>query len=120
MDARERLEPPADKPLLMILVKRTTIFLFAICALSLFYWIVGSETSFLDTTQSMLLSILRLSSLGLIVASFFGILIAVAMALFRMFSLRVVGLLGYAVAIAIGAGTLVVAQSVSILSKGLP
>ncbi len=120
MDARERLTPQADKPILVILVKRATIFLFAICSLSLFYWIVGSETSFLDSTQSMLLSIIRLSSLGLVVASLFGMLIAAAMAVLKRFALRVLSLVGYAVAIVFGAAALVVALSVSILSKGLP
>ena len=89
MDARERIDPPADKPLLIILVKRATIFLVVICMLSLYYWIVGSASFFLDETQTMLLSILRLASLGLIVASALGILIAIAMALLRRYPLRV-------------------------------
>ena len=120
MDARERKDPPADKPLLMILVKRVTIFLFAICAIALFFWVVGSESSFLDDTQSMLLSIVRLSSLGAVVASGLGIMVAVGMAIGRRFGLRVFGLIGYAMAGAMGMAALVLAQSVSILSRGLP
>ena len=75
--ARPRRE---DKPLALILVKRAAIFLFVICLVSLFYWIVGSESSFLDSTQSMLLAIMRISSLGIVVASGLGILLSLALA----------------------------------------
>jgi hypothetical protein len=120
MEARERSDPPAEKPFLMILVKRATIFLFAICAMALFFWVVGSESSFLDQTQSMLLSIVRLASLGLVVASGFGILIAVAMAIGRRFGLRLLGIAAYALTGTVGLAALALSQSVSLLSHGLP
>jgi hypothetical protein len=109
----------ADKPLILILVKRAAIFLLAICAVSLFYWIVGSTTSFLDETQSMLLGIMRVASLGLIVVSGFGVLLSLGLTIARRHGLRVMGLLGYAVAASIGMATLAVAQTLSILSLGI-
>ena len=119
MDASEREDPSSGKPFLMILVKQATIFFFAICAISIFFWAVGSESAFLDETQSMLLNIVRASSLAVVVASGFGILLAIAMAIGRRFGLSILGLLGYAVAGAIGIGALALAQSVLMLSRGL-
>lgn len=112
MDARE-------KPLILILVKRAAILLFCICAVSLFYWIVGSASSFLDETQAMLLGIMRISSLGILVASGLGCLTACALALARRYRVEALGLAGYLIAAAIGAVALAIAQSVSVLSQGL-
>jgi hypothetical protein len=119
MDSREDSEKPADKPLILILIKRAAILSFAICAVSLFYWIVGSATTFLDETQSMLLEIIRISSLGLVVASGLGALMSIALALVRRHRLRIMGILGYAFAAALGAVALGLAQSVSMLSLGI-
>ena len=121
MDARDRSLSPEDKPLLLILIKRTAIFLLVICALSLFYWIVGSLSSFLDETQSMLLDIMRICSLGIIVASGLGALSSIVSAIVRRRRLRAMAMaiVGYALAASIGSAFLVLAQSVSILSRGL-
>ncbi|MGA2544939.1 MAG: hypothetical protein ABSF43_00170 [Rectinemataceae bacterium] len=119
MDARERGDTPADKPLVLILVKRTAILLLILCSVSLFYWIVGSESSFLDETQTMLLGIMRISSLGIVVASGIGALLSLGLAMARRFRLKIMGIVGYAFAAAFGAAALVLAQTVSILSHGL-
>jgi hypothetical protein len=107
------------KPLLLILVKRTVIFCFVICLVSLFYWAVGSERAFLDETEFMLLNLARLSSLGLVVSSGLGALVAGGFALARRYSLRPRGLLGYAAAAALGAVVLLLSQTLTILSHGL-
>ncbi len=107
----------AEKPLILILVKRAAIFLFVLCAISTFYWIVGSLSSFLDETQSMLLSIMRISALGIVSVS--GLGIAVAAVLARRYRLSLGGVVAYALAAAFGASALAVAQAVSILSLGL-
>jgi hypothetical protein len=117
MDAPEKR--PSEKPLILILVKRAAILLLIICAISLFYWIVGSVSSFLDSTQSMLLDIMRLSSLGVLILSGLGILLSAILALVRRFRLGLLGILGYIVAAALGGAALAVAQSISILSLGL-
>lgn len=119
MDASERGGPPPEKPFLLILVKRATIFSFAICAISIFFWVVGSESEFLDRTQWMLLSIVRVSSLAVVLSSGFGILAAAAMGIGRRFRISVPGLFGYALAGAIGVGAMALAQSVLTLSRGL-
>jgi hypothetical protein len=109
-----------EKPLIMILVKRAAIFMFVICSVSTFYWVVGSESSFLDDTESLLVSIMRISALGILSASGIGILLAAGFALAGRYGFRVLGALGYAVAAALGGLALIVAQTVSILSRGLP
>jgi hypothetical protein len=110
----------ADKPFLVILVKRATIFLAVVCSISLYFWVVGSESAFLDETQAMLLSIVRVSSLGIIVSSGFGILISAAMAAARRFRPRAFGILAYVVVGAMGVAALALSQYVSLLSRGLP
>jgi hypothetical protein len=119
MDAREHEDTPADKPLLLLLVKRTDIFLLIICVISLFYWVVGSVSFFQDETQSMLMYIARVSSQGMIVASAFGILLSLAFAIARGRGLKIIGILGYILVAAIGAVALALAQSISILAQGL-
>jgi hypothetical protein len=119
MDSFEDRRRSAEKPLILILVKRAAIFLFAICAVSLFYYFVGSASSFLDETLSMLLDVIRVSSLGLIVAAGLGFLLSVSLALFRRHRLGPLGLAGYAFVAAIGSAALGLAQSVSILSHGI-
>jgi hypothetical protein len=119
MDARVRKDSRAEKPLLTILVKRVAIFLLLISAVTLFYWVVGSETSFLDETQSMLLEVMRQSSLGVLVASGFGILLAIVFAIIRRRFPRIMGIVGYILSAAFGAVALAIAQSVLELSRGL-
>ena len=119
MHARQHEDTPADKPLILILIKRATIFLYVISLVSLFYWVVGSESSFLDDTQSMLLGIMRISSLGIIVVSGIGFLFSCALAIVRHYRLKVIGILGYLFAATSGAVALILAQTISILSQGL-
>jgi hypothetical protein len=107
-----------DKPLLLILVKRAAIFLFVICAVSIFYWAVGSGSSFLDETQSMLLGVMRLSSLGIVASSIIGVALSIGFAAARRYRLRSLGLSGYLLAAAFGTTALYLAQSVIVLSHG--
>ena len=109
----------AEKPLILILVKRTAIFLFFICAVSIFYWIVGSLSSFLDSTQTMLLDIMRISSLGVMTASGLGMLFSLVLSIARRFRPSLVGLLGYLIAAGVGGLALAISQSISILSLGI-
>ena len=119
MEPREHGDTPAEKPFILIIVKRTAIFLLVICSVSLFYWIVGSASSFLDETQSMLLGIMRISSLGIVVASGIGVLLSVALGIARRFGLKAMGIVGYAFAAAFGTAALVLSQTITILSHGL-
>jgi hypothetical protein len=108
-----------DKPLIMILVKRAAILMFVICTVSIFYWVVGSWSSFLDETQSMLLDIMRLSSLGIVASSGIGILLAIGFAISRRYRIRLMGVAGYVLSVALGGSALYLAQSVIFLSRGL-
>ena len=108
-----------DKPLIMILVKRAAILAFVICTVSAFYWAVGSGSAFLDETQSMLLDFMRLSSLGVLASSGIGIALAFVFAILGRYRLRVPGVAGYAFVSILAAATLILSQSVSLLSRGL-
>ena len=110
---------PQGKPIVLILVKRIAIFAVVLCVVSLFYWIVGSESSFLDETEAMLIGFLRFFSLCVIASSGFGAMLSLCFAIARRYRLRILGLLGYVAAAAIGTGALFLAQTVAILSRGL-
>jgi hypothetical protein len=103
----------------MILVKRAVIFAFAICSISALYWIIGSESSFLDETQVMLLSVMRLSSLGIVSLSGIGIALSIFYAAARRYRIRVLGLGAYLLVASVGTVALYIAQSVIALSAGL-
>jgi hypothetical protein len=108
-----------DKPLILILVKRAAIFMFVICAVSLIYWVIGSYGSFLDETQAMLLKAVLLSSLGIVAFSAIGLALSLCYAAAKRYSLRIAGLLGYLLVLSMGAASLILAQSVIALSRGL-
>jgi uncharacterized oligopeptide transporter (OPT) family protein len=106
-----------DKPLALVLIKRAAILLLVVCLVSLFYWVVGSTSSFLDSTQSMLLGIMRISSMGILIAAALGILLGLALA--RVYPIAAVGILGYLFLVALASVLLALAQTVSFLSRGL-
>jgi hypothetical protein len=108
-----------DKPLLLILLKRAAILLLVVCAVSIFYWAIGSVSSFLDETESMLLDIVRVSSLGVIALAAIGLIFVFIYAFSGRFSLRIKGLAGYVLAVAFGALALILSQTITILSRGL-
>jgi hypothetical protein len=107
------------KPLPMILIKRATIFLFVVCVISTFYWIVGSLSSYLDVTQAMLIRMMILSASAAIVASGLGLLVEIAYAIAGRYRASVVGVVCYVGAALLSLVALLVAQSVSVLSSGL-
>jgi hypothetical protein len=58
------ISKPEGKPLLVLLVKRAVLFLFALCLLCIFLYSVGTVQEFLDATQIALLR--AASGLGLL------------------------------------------------------
>ena len=60
-----------------LIVHRTVIFLFVLCLLTLLLYLAGTVQSFLDTTQSMLLSIYITLGIFLAVISIFGALLGI-------------------------------------------
>jgi len=109
----------AHKPLPLILLKRAAILFFMGLVLSLFFWIVGNYSYFLDETQAMLLGVLRVSSLLLISDSCLGELASLAHALKSRRPPSAGALLGYASAILLGAFGLLFSNGLILLSRGL-
>jgi hypothetical protein len=107
------------KPLPLILIKRAAILFLLVNAISLFLWIVGSYTSFLDDTQTAMLEALRISSLLLISDALIGEAATLAYAISSRRSLRAAALAGYAACALIGAAGLLVSNALLILEKGL-
>mgnify|MGYP001231120576 CR=1 FL=1 len=114
-----RREAPAPKPLPLILVKRLSIFLLLLFLIALFYWAVGSFSSFLDETQLMLLGLLRWFSLGLAIVPMLGVALTVLFALFRRHAAKAWGVLGYAFLSVLGIAGLLLSDGLVALSRGL-
>ena len=77
------------------------------------------DNPFLYAGAEGLLDILRLSSLGVTIASLMGIILSLILAIAGRTRLRILGILGYILAAGIGGLALALAQSVSILSLGI-
>ena len=63
----------AYKHILLIVVKRLAIFLFAVSSMAFLFWVIGNFRRFLDETELMLLSVLRFTSFLLLPVSVLGI-----------------------------------------------
>ncbi|MDR3115776.1 MAG: hypothetical protein LBU25_09690 [Treponema sp.] len=61
------------KPIILMLVKRTVLFFFGICLLSLFLYGIGTKQGFMERTQFMLLRITVMVGLFIGVGSMYGI-----------------------------------------------
>ncbi|MDR2798289.1 MAG: hypothetical protein LBB80_08095 [Treponema sp.] len=67
------MTPPEKKPIILMLVKRTVLFFFGLCLLSLFLYGIGTNQGFMDRTQFMLLRITVMVGLFIGVGSMYGI-----------------------------------------------
>jgi|WetSurMetagenome_2_1015567.scaffolds.fasta_scaffold607680_2 hypothetical protein len=112
-------EEKSKKPLLLILLKRAAILFFLVNSLSLFFWIVGSYSSFLDETQTALLGTLRISSLLLLFDAAVGAAATVGYSIAARRGPRLLALVGYAGGMAMGAAGLLLSDALLLLGKGL-
>lgn len=110
---------PGRKPLPAILLKRAAIFFLLIDGISLFFWIVGSYTSFLDSTQAMLLEATRIASLFLLFDAIVGEAATFGYAIAERRSPRIAALLGYVACLLVGALGLLLADALLLLGRGL-
>jgi hypothetical protein len=63
-----------QKPLIALLIKRTVIFFFGLCVLSLFLYGVGTTQGFMDKTQFLLLRLIIVLGIFQGVGSVYGII----------------------------------------------
>jgi len=117
--ARADPSGPLYKPLLVLIVKRVTIFFLVIFLTSFFFWAVGSYRSFLEETQLMLLGALKRSSLGLALASGAGFAVSIVYLFARPRAAAMVGLFGYAAVAALGIAGLALSAGLAALSRGI-
>ncbi len=110
---------PPHKPLILIIIKRVSIFLFFVFFLSAFFWAVGSFRSFLEETQLMLLDLLERSSLGLSVVAGLGLLLSLGYLAARRRAATLAGILGYALLVAFGLAGLLLSEGLMSLSRGI-
>ncbi len=115
----DKLAERAHKPLPIILIKRASILFLMGLVLSLFFWIVGNYSYFLDSTQAMLLGALRISSLLLILDSILGEIACIAHAIGSRRPPAAGALIGYACAILLGSSGLLLSSGLILLSRGL-
>lgn len=111
---------PVGKPLLVLLVKRTSIFLFACCALVAYLYGVGTFQGFLDSTQLFLLDLLSTGGLLLGVSSVYGAVLAAWEIFGRKKPSYAAAVAGYAFLASCGAAFALFASFVLALSAGKP
>lgn len=113
----------APKHPFRLVVKRLCVFLFVMYLLTLSLWVTGNIRSFLDATQSMLLSVLAWDSILLGIFSLIGIVFSVAFPLTRKkgggLGLAVVGIFGYLLLLAVGVVGAFFGDSILTLAAGL-
>lgn len=110
---------PAGKPFSLILIKRISIFFLSLCGIELLYWYAGSFQSFLDTTQAMLMALLRWSALGLLLTTLLGLGFSAGLALARRYILRIGGIVVYLLLLLFACGASMLADSLIVLHGGL-
>jgi hypothetical protein len=107
------------KPLAVILVKRSSILLLVLSAVSGFFWTVGSFTGFLDDTQVLLLTILRYCGMALALTAGVGAALSAGISVAKPTPAKALGILGYLVLCAVGAAALFLANAVLLLYRGV-
>ncbi|HCM26160.1 MAG: hypothetical protein A2Z99_11855 [Treponema sp. GWB1_62_6] len=98
------LAKPERKPLIVLLVKRTAVFLLAVCALLVFIYAIGTAQDFLDSTQSFIIRGLSAIGLLLAVGSAYGFAIDIWIAVASRATRHLFGALSYLVLVFIGLG----------------
>jgi hypothetical protein len=78
-----KISRSGKKPILAILVKRTALFFFVMCLLTVFIYGIGTVQEFMDITQLFLLRLSALLGIFLAVASFYGIILDFWLALYN-------------------------------------
>jgi hypothetical protein len=112
-------ETVAHKSILLIVVKRLAILLFAVALTALFFWGIGNFRRFLDETELMLLNVLRYTSFLLLPVSALGVGVTVAIASGRDFVHRLVGFLGYLFLLLFSCAGAFLSEFLSLLASGI-
>ena len=104
--------------LLPILVNRTVIFLFLMCLLTMFLYVVGTIQGFIDSTQLVLLKLCVVLGIFLAVTSVYG----AALNLWRLFNVKKARYLfragGYMLLVIFGAAAVLAAKFIITASGG--
>jgi hypothetical protein len=112
-------ETVAHKSILLIVVKRLAILLFAVAFTALFFWAIGNFRRFLDETELMLLNALRFTSLLLLPVSALGIGLTVAIKSGRDLVHRLEGFLGYLFLLLFSCAGAFLSELLSLLASGV-
>jgi hypothetical protein len=75
------LSRPPEKPLILLLVKRLTFFLFIMSLFLIFLYVIGTRQEFMDLTQVLLLRLLGGTGLFLAAGSLCGVVLNLRAAL---------------------------------------
>jgi hypothetical protein len=119
METSEVGETVAHKSILLIVVKRFAILLFAVAFSALFFWTIGNFRRFLDETELILLDILRWSSLLLLPVSALGVGVTFAIKSGRDAVHRLEGFLGYLFLLLFACAGAFLSELLSLLASGL-
>ncbi len=112
------IEKPEGKPLILLLVKRAVLFLFALCLLCIFLYGIGTLQEFLDSTQTALLR--AASGLGLLlgIGAAYGIALDIGSAVAYKSSRFLFGAFFYFILSAIGLLVAALASFILVIISG--
>lgn len=111
--------PVAHKSILLIVVKRLALLLFAVAFTALFFWGIGNFRRFLDETELMLLGVLRCASFLLLPVSALGVGVTFAIKSGRDAVHRLEGFLGYLLLLIFSCAGAFLSELLSLLASGL-
>jgi len=108
------------KPIILSALKRLSFLLFTLCLIALFFWVVGSLRDFLDETQLMLLFILRYAAISLGLVSLVGCVGSLLLPSGRKAPKVAFAFFAYLFLAALSVVAVILAESLSVLSAGVP
>lgn len=115
-------EKQEEKPLLYKLLGRTVLFLVLFLSAMLLFYFIGNYQEFLDTSQSLILTIATVTAIMLVFFAAAGLALSLVLLIRKKTnSRRLYGILaaGMGLALAYGALFMVVTRIINLLSAGI-
>lgn len=106
------------KPVIALLIKRTVIFCFGLCVLSLFLYGVGTAQGFMDKTQFLLLRLIIVLGIFQGVGSVYGIICDIWLFYKQRLGSYLGGIGAYTLAGLCGIGIAALADFIMVVTRG--
>jgi hypothetical protein len=112
-----KITRPVKKPVIIILIKKASFFLVAMCSLALLLYLLGNIQGFMDKTERILLRATAAAGICLAFSSLAGIFFTFLMFLSGKFR-YIGGVVAYALMVLFGIAAAVFSSSILVLANG--